>query len=67
VTTRLTRIPSWKQQADFLFVQIAFDVDERAKAREVHHPSRSVGALRADLPLPAVGSRRWDNSTARWR
>lgn len=34
VTTRLTPIPSWKQQADFLFVQVGFDVDELLRWRE---------------------------------
>jgi methylenetetrahydrofolate reductase (NADPH) len=33
VTTRLTALPSWKQQADFLFVQVGFDVDELLRWR----------------------------------
>jgi methylenetetrahydrofolate reductase (NADPH) len=28
VTTRLRRLPAWKQQADFLFVQVSFDLEE---------------------------------------
>jgi methylenetetrahydrofolate reductase (NADPH) len=28
VTTRLRRLPAWKQGADFLFVQVSFDLDE---------------------------------------
>jgi methylenetetrahydrofolate reductase (NADPH) len=34
VTTRLTPIPSWKRQADFLFVQVGFDVDELVRWRD---------------------------------
>ncbi|MGH9015245.1 MAG: methylenetetrahydrofolate reductase [Acidimicrobiia bacterium] len=34
VTTRLTPMPSWKQQADFLFVQVGFDVDQLLQWRE---------------------------------
>ena len=34
VTTRLTAVPSWKQQADFLFVQVGFDVDKLLRWRD---------------------------------
>jgi 5,10-methylenetetrahydrofolate reductase len=34
VTTRLTALPPWKQQADFLFVQVGFDVDELLRWRD---------------------------------
>lgn len=34
VTTRLRRLPEWKQQADFLFVQVAFDLDDLLAWRE---------------------------------
>jgi len=34
VTTRLAPLPPWKQQADFLFVQVGFDVDELLRWRD---------------------------------
>jgi 5,10-methylenetetrahydrofolate reductase len=34
VTTRLQPLPSWKQAADFLFVQVCFDLDELLSWRE---------------------------------
>lgn len=34
VTTRLTSVPKWKQDADFLFVQVSFDADQLTSWRE---------------------------------
>ncbi len=34
VTTRLQPIPSWKQRADFLVVQVGFDIDEILRWRQ---------------------------------
>jgi 5,10-methylenetetrahydrofolate reductase len=34
VTTRLTALPSWKQEADFLFVQVSFSAEELVRWRE---------------------------------
>jgi methylenetetrahydrofolate reductase (NADPH) len=34
VTTRLAPLPRWKQDADFLFVQVSFDLDELLAWRE---------------------------------
>jgi methylenetetrahydrofolate reductase (NADPH) len=34
VTTRLTSVPGWKQQADFLFVQASFDLDPLMRWRD---------------------------------
>ena len=34
VTTRLTVLPAWKQEADFLFVQASFDLDLLLNWRE---------------------------------
>ena len=34
VTTRLTALPAWKRAADFLFVQIGFDVDALCRWRD---------------------------------
>jgi 5,10-methylenetetrahydrofolate reductase len=53
VTTRLSAVPAWKQQADFLFVQASFDLDALLRWR---------GSLRFDghvfagvLVVPSVG------------
>ena len=34
VTTRLTSLPAWKQEADFLFVQVSFSAEQLLKWRE---------------------------------
>jgi methylenetetrahydrofolate reductase (NADPH) len=39
VTTRLQPLPSWKQEADFLFVQVSFDLEQLLAWRE---PSTST-------------------------
>lgn len=37
VTTRLSTVPTWKQQADFLFVQASFDLDALLRWRDSLH------------------------------
>lgn len=34
VTTRLTALPTWKQDADFLFVQVSFSAEQLMRWRE---------------------------------
>lgn len=36
VTTRLAPLPAWKRDADFLFIQVSFDLDELLSWRERH-------------------------------
>ena len=44
VTTRLTPVPAWKLTADFLFVQVGFDVDRLVAWRETIDPDARVYA-----------------------
>jgi methylenetetrahydrofolate reductase (NADPH) len=63
VTTRLQPLPSWKQEADFLFVQVSFDLEQLLAWRDTVEfdgnvyagvmvlPSASMARkLAADLP-----------------
>ena len=67
VTSTLTPLPAWKQDADFLFVQVSFSVDELVRWREkiefqgpvfaaVMAPASPAMArkLSADIPQLAV-------------
>jgi methylenetetrahydrofolate reductase (NADPH) len=69
VTTRLTALPSWKQRADFLFVQVGFSVEALLQWRQqvsfsgpifagvLAPPSAAMARkLSADIPQLAVPS-----------
>jgi methylenetetrahydrofolate reductase (NADPH) len=77
VTTRLTSLPSWKRAADFLFVQVSFDLQQLLAWRDTVEfggnvyagvmvlPSASMARkLVADIPEITV-PRRWTDAIDR--
>ena len=83
MTSGLIPVPAWKQQADFLFVQVGFSVDQLLKWRSsidfpgdvfagvMVVPSAAMARkLSADVPQLAVPEEvlsRIDRDAGRWR
>jgi methylenetetrahydrofolate reductase (NADPH) len=58
VTTRLTTVPVWKRDADFVFVQACFDVDALLRWRETTDLDPKVYAA-VLVPPSASRARKW--------
>lgn len=58
VTTRLTAVPSWKREADFVFVQACFDLDALLRWRETTDLDPKVYAA-VLVPPSASRARKW--------
>ncbi len=54
VTTRLRSLPVWKQAADFLFVQVSFDLEELLAWRETIHFDGDIYAGVMVLPSASM-------------
>ncbi len=54
VTTRLRQLPVWKQVADFLFVQVSFDLEELLAWRDTVHFNGNVYAGVMVLPSASM-------------
>lgn len=58
VTTRLTVIPAWKRNADFIFVQACFDLDALLRWRETINLDQKIYAA-VLVPPSASRARKW--------
>ena len=58
VTTRLTAVPHWKREADFVFVQACFDLDALLRWRETADLHQKVYAA-VLVPPSASRARKW--------